>query len=171
VLDLNTAAGREAFRKIEQQIFDDLKIGSLTDLTVPADQILGLLGDGADALNSFTSATNAAVASLTNVPQGFKLGLLPFNSTLGLADDAAAKGLGILPRTPFDPTHPRGGILTNTVTTTGIGVQNVNVTFAPRAIVQQPGEDGVALAQRVVRTLRDQARAQTGDSLDFGRLV
>jgi hypothetical protein len=38
-------------------------------------------------------------------------------------------------------------------------------------IQQQPGEDAQALANRVVRALKDTARAQTGDTLDCGRLV
>ncbi len=84
-LDAVTADGREAIRTALQHLFTTIEQGLLTEGALGQlegiDDLLSIISNTETALDSFTDATNAATASLRNVPEGFKLALRTFQSS------------------------------------------------------------------------------------------
>lgn len=102
-----------------------------------------------EAMKHFGKGLNGLNETLRNVPEGFKIALARFNATAGIADPRGGD------RSPMGgPRH---------LTATPID-NSVHVTFEPGSIVQQPGEDGEALAKRVAKNVvRLQKRGGTTD--------
>jgi TP901 family phage tail tape measure protein len=107
-LDAITAEGRAAIRTALQNLFTQIEQGLLSEEALGKleglDQLLSIITNVDTALDSFTDATNAATAALTNIPDGFKLALRRFESTFAEAAFPASGGTMTSPLSP--PASP-----------------------------------------------------------------
>lgn len=100
----------DALRAALVDLFDKFDRGQITAEQLGGlskDDFLKLLGDGADALDSFKTATDDAVdalASMTNVPNGFKAAALEWAATLPEQVTVAAPPVTPPPKPNIDPT-------------------------------------------------------------------
>lgn len=133
--------GPEFFKRImDATSLEDLK-KFLEQVAEAGDPNVKLVLDWLTAsMKNLGETVNSVTESLRNVPAGFKIAQARFNATVGIAS----------------PSRVGAG------TATG-GAQG-NIIFQAGAIVQQPGEDGPALARRVASEVhRSRLRGGTGD--------
>lgn len=133
-MDALSREGRERFRATLGHILDIIDQGKiepfLGNLT-SLDDLTSIIRNLATNLNAMDEATESLTESLTNVPTGFRIEAARFNASMPVS---SAVGL---------PAVSAGAL---------------NVTFEAGSIVQQPGEDSEAFANRVVASLAGRNR-------------
>lgn len=147
-LNADTAQGRTQIRAALANILglidaNKLTIEHLGTLT-GIDDLTSIIRNVATALNEMDQKTRDLTESLTNVPQGFKVALARFNATAPVSSVTSTTALP--------------------------GSTGMSVVFQAGSIVQQPGEDGEALANRVVRTLEQRSRRTYGTPVNWARV-
>jgi hypothetical protein len=161
-LDLTTEAGRKAFFEFQQMLFEMARNGKLTAEQLgkfgSVDELLGPINDAADGINGFKDAVDAATKSLSdfNIPSGFKTAAFAFAA----ADPGGPGRPGDGAAIDFPPFTVPGRPTTH---------NEITVTFAAGSLVQSPGENADAFAERIVDALRVKVAAQSGgDSTLWG---
>lgn len=172
-LDLSSQEGQDAYRKLLQETFRKLETNFFTDnpeeLRGTIDDFIEIAGSSADALNELRGATDAAVASMTNVPQGFKIALARFNAQLDDATDARLKEALIQ-----GPTfEPRPLTQQSIFGTDGAALPAFGAATIVQGdvIIQVPDAGSPkATAQAVLAEFRSLSRGQNGDTNAWWRL-
>lgn len=142
-INLATEQGREQVRAILNNILDIVDAGKLAEFGITLDDLTSILGPLATNLNELDSATRSLTESMTNVPTGFRIQAARFNAQTPVSAALALPSLA-----------------------------NQSVTLASGAIViqQQPGEDAVSLAQRVVAEMEQRSRRSTGTPTNWAQV-
>lgn len=169
-LDLATSEGQQAFLEEQRSLFLRAQAGELTPEELgkftSVTELLGIIGQAADGLNTLTDATRAAADQLNdfNLPSGFRAQAIAFE-TANVVPVAVP-----LPGGPeFASLRGSDGAalpdFTASIQSLTDAVRNARPIEVHQSIQQLPGESMTDFAERVVEALRTKANAQTGDTL------
>lgn len=178
-LDLETEAGRQAFREFNKELFEAARLGQLTLEQLGQFQnvtdLLGPINDAVDQIDAFTNATQDATKALQdlNVPTGFRRFAKEFEAqqpTPPAAPPPPTSGPitplapppGGLRGTDFNPQIGSDGAQLPSLTST---LRPIVVQWSGNLVIEGAGQDADALAETVVAKLRDIAVGQSGDTL------
>jgi hypothetical protein len=138
------------------------------------DDFIKISGDAADAIDALGGAANAAVSGLLNVPNGFKIALNLFNSTLDRdmnprIKDITSTGPTIETRPLFDST--RANILGSDGSALPLNAALPPLVIEGDVVIQVDGTGAAReTARAVVEKLRTIPRGQFWVTSGFGRL-
>lgn len=141
-IDVSTVDGQALLRTFLQNLFTKISTGALTadDLGTftGLGDLLPVIDDSADALNSFTTSVQQATAEMLNVPTGFKVERARWAATLAQATPQIQPfnplpGLEIIPSAPLDLATVNG-------TSGGSTQPIINNTFTGDIIIDGSGD-------------------------------
>jgi TP901 family phage tail tape measure protein len=165
IADINTDIGRQTFIDLLRDVFEqfpDLKFEDLGQLT--PQQFLDFISElknATDAAQDFADDITGLSNSLKNVPQGFRVALARFESTVA---DVTTDLL----RPPTPPIQPPTGLEPYVP---GDGNRRGTTVVIEEGAIQVYGiTDPAEAAQIVLEALKDESQLMFGDTSEWARL-
>lgn len=155
------AAIAEFLEKLFANQIDVSKFPGL-DLQNSKDELIQIITAWLDAIDKMTDATDAATASMLNVPTGYKIELARFNATLAEANRNLIQNLP----SPTPPTVTTPALPPGVVPEGGGTVQNVMVFREGSIVIQGSERSATQLFEEVRKEAKRRARGAGGSAAD-----